>query len=80
MSLLSRAVIGAILIYRRTISPFLSGHCRYHPTCSAYALEAVRRHGGLKGGRLALSRLARCHPWGGTGYDPVPPGPSQTVD
>ncbi|GAD55216.1 protein YidD [Limimaricola cinnabarinus LL-001] len=49
------------------------GHgCRFHPTCSAYALEALERHGGLRGGWLTLRRLARCHPWGGSGIDNVP--------
>jgi putative membrane protein insertion efficiency factor len=70
----ARAVfILPILFYKRFISPVLPPACRFYPTCSTYAMEAVRRHGILRGGWLALCRLARCHPWGGYGYDPVPP-------
>ena len=58
--------------YRYLISPLLPASCRYQPTCSAYAIEAVERHGVLKGGWLALRRIVRCHPWGGAGFDPVP--------
>jgi putative membrane protein insertion efficiency factor len=58
--------------YRLLLSPWIGHHCRYTPTCSAYALEALRRHGALKGGWLTLRRLSRCHPWGGFGVDDVP--------
>lgn len=61
-----------IHVYRLFFSPFLGRHCRYHPTCSAYALEAIDTHGAWRGGLLALKRLSRCHPWGGAGHDPVP--------
>ena len=61
-----------ILFYRTCISPYTPPSCRFTPTCSQYALEALRKYGPLKGGWLALRRLARCHPWGGSGYDPVP--------
>ena len=60
--------------YRLVFSPWVGHNCRYHPTCSAYALEALERHGGLKGGGLALWRILRCNPWGGMGHDPVPGG------
>ncbi len=58
--------------YRLVFSPWVGRSCRYQPTCSAYALEALEKHGGLKGTYLAARRIGRCHPLGGTGYDPVP--------
>lgn len=65
-------LIGLIKGYKRFISPFLPPACRFHPTCSLYALAAIERFGGLRGGWLALRRLLRCHPWHPGGYDPVP--------
>ena len=68
-----KTVLLALLrFYQYAISPMLGRNCRYHPTCSAYAVEAVERHGALKGGWLALKRVARCHPFTPGGYDPVP--------
>jgi len=58
--------------YRLVLSPWVGQNCRYQPTCSQYALEALEKHGGLKGGWLAARRIARCHPWGPSGHDPVP--------
>lgn len=58
--------------YRAVFSPWVGHNCRYDPTCSAYAMEALRKHGGIKGGWLALRRILRCHPWGGMGVDDVP--------
>ncbi len=78
MTLGQYILIAAVRLYRGVISPaktFLVGplgHCRFSPSCSAYAIEAVARHGVLNGTWLALKRLARCHPWGGCGHDPVP--------
>lgn len=69
-----RAVVSIPLhAYRLLLSPLLGPACRYAPSCSAYALEAIATHGALRGWALALRRLSRCHPWGGSGYDPVPP-------
>ncbi len=64
--------------YRYVISPVLPGSCRYHPSCSAYALEAVSEHGSVRGGWLAIKRILRCHPWGAFGVDPVPEPTSRT--
>lgn len=63
----------AVRGYRLLLSPLIGHGCRFRPTCSEYALEALERHGALAGSRLALGRLCRCHPWGGDGFDPVPP-------
>ncbi len=70
--LLVRLLSLPIRFYRNYISPLKPPSCRFTPTCSAYALEALRKHGPWKGTWLALRRLLRCHPWGGHGYDPVP--------
>jgi putative membrane protein insertion efficiency factor len=64
-------LIQLVLLYRVTLGPFLGGRCRFHPTCSQYAIDALQRHGALRGSRLALRRILRCHPLGGRGYDPV---------
>lgn len=72
MTPLARALAAPVRAYRLALSPWVGRHCRYLPTCSAYALEALERHGGLRGGWLALRRIARCHPWGCSGLDPVP--------
>ena len=76
---LSRALawplVQLLRVYRLLISPWLGANCRFEPTCSTYAIEALRTHGLLRGTRLAVSRIARCHPWGGSGYDPVPRAP-----
>ncbi len=63
---------GLVRGYQLLISPVLPGSCRFYPTCSSYAIEALGHHGALKGGWLALRRITRCHPWGGSGLDPVP--------
>ncbi len=71
--LLRRLAILPIRIYQKIISPLLPGVCRYRPTCSEYMAEAIQTHGIVKGLYLGTRRLLRCHPWGGSGYDPVPP-------
>lgn len=77
MSALGRALVGGlsavIRAYQLVVSPLIGPRCRHLPSCSEYALEALRVHGALRGGRLALGRLARCRPLGTSGYDPVPP-------
>jgi hypothetical protein len=64
--------IGAIRVYQKTVSPVMPRHCRFHPTCSQYAVEAIGRYGVWRGGGLAVRRVLRCHPWHPGGYDPVP--------
>ncbi len=68
---MKRAALALIRFYRRAISPMLPPSCRFTPTCSEYAYEAIEKYGILKGGRLAIWRILRCNPWGGSGYDPV---------
>lgn len=72
--LLAWPLLLLVHLYRVAISPWLGANCRYQPTCSEYAIEALKAHGAFRGMRLAVRRIARCHPWGGSGYDPVPPG------
>lgn len=84
MSWAQASLIVAVRLYRYLLSPLKTllfgalGRCRFSPTCSAFALEALQKHGAVKGGYLALRRVARCHPWGGCGYDPVPEGGRET--
>lgn len=65
-------LLTPIRFYKYAISPLMAGRCRFVPTCSSYAEEAVQQYGAIKGGYLATRRILRCHPWGGMGYDPVP--------
>jgi uncharacterized protein len=69
---MTRLLVGLIALYRYALSPMLGPSCRFHPSCSCYAQEAVAKHGALRGLWLSLARLARCHPWHPGGYDPVP--------
>ena len=69
---MSRLFVWFILAYQKIISPLLGHSCRFHPTCSEYAKEAIEKHGILSGTWLALKRISKCHPLGGSGFDPVP--------
>ncbi|MCF6167251.1 membrane protein insertion efficiency factor YidD [Lutibacter sp.] len=64
--------IWLVRFYQAAISPYTPSSCRYSPTCSSYTLEALQKHGIFRGGKLAIKRIFSCHPWGGSGYDPVP--------
>jgi putative membrane protein insertion efficiency factor len=72
MTFYERCVRGALRAYKLTLSPLIGRQCRYLPTCSEYAAEALIGHGAWRGSWLAARRLCRCNPWGGSGYDPVP--------
>ncbi len=70
---MKQVLVGLVRLYQGAVSPFLPNACRYTPTCSQYMVEAIQTHGARRGGWLGLKRVGRCHPWGGHGYDPVPP-------
>ncbi len=72
LKLITYPFVLLVRFYQIVISPLKPPTCRFTPTCSSYALEALKRHGLFKGGMLAIRRIMRCHPWGGSGYDPVP--------
>jgi putative membrane protein insertion efficiency factor len=74
---LARAAVGLLGAYKRWVSPLLPAACRFEPTCSEYAAQAITEHGMYRGSRLALARIARCHPLSAGGFDPVPP-PART--
>ena len=80
MNALARIVGIPVVLYRTFVSPFTVPSCRYAPTCSEYALEALAKHGAFRGAGLALRRILRCHPWGGHGYDPVPDASPPVAD
>ena len=67
-----RLFIGCIKVYRYAISPLMANHCRFQPSCSSYAIQAIETHGAIKGSYLAIHRLLRCHPFNSGGFDPVP--------
>ncbi len=71
-SLLARILIGLLMIYRRLLSPLFGQNCRFHPTCSRYAIDAIRVYGSLRGSWMAVRRVSRCHPFHEGGLDPVP--------
>ena len=69
--MIRRLLIFVVHLYRATLGRFMGGHCRFHPTCSQYAIDALNKHGTWKGGWMTLKRIARCRPGGGSGYDPA---------
>lgn len=69
---MKKLFIGCVRFYQLAISPWLARSCRYTPTCSAYTIEAIETHGAFRGVWLGIKRIGRCHPWGKSGYDPVP--------
>ena len=73
MTLYERTVRGALRAYKLTLSPLIGQQCRFAPTCSEYAADALIEHGFWRGSWMAVRRVCRCNPWGGSGYDPVPP-------
>lgn len=77
MQFMRRAILGFIRIYQIALAPLIGPCCRYQPGCSRYMAEAVQRHGVWRGLGLGIRRVARCHPWGGSGYDPVPPAETE---
>ncbi|WP_296260602.1 MULTISPECIES: membrane protein insertion efficiency factor YidD [unclassified Pseudomonas] len=71
-----KLALASIQFYRYAISPLMASHCRFYPSCSCYAYEAIEHHGLVRGGWLTVRRLGRCHPWNPGGFDPVPPAPT----
>ena len=80
MSIAGKILNGTIRLYQLAVSPYLAMSCRFHPTCSCYGRTAIANHGAVAGGLMSLRRIARCHPWGGAGYDPVPAKQHPTVE
>jgi len=78
MKLYERTVRGALRAYKLTLSPLIGQQCRFAPTCSEYAAQALIEHGFWRGSWMAARRVCRCNPWGGSGYDPVPPRKCET--
>ncbi len=71
MSLAARLLVAIVRLYQASLGPFMGGHCRFSPTCSQYAIDALTAHGAMRGSWLTVRRISRCHPFGGGGYDPV---------
>ena len=69
--MIARVLIACVLLYRVSLGKLLGGQCRFHPTCSQYAMDAVHKHGAWLGGWRTVKRICRCHPWGGSGFDPA---------
>ena len=73
VSIFAWPLIALVRLYQATLGHLMGGHCRFHPTCSHYAIEALKTHGALRGSWLTIRRVLRCRPFGGSGFDPVPP-------
>lgn len=71
-NIMRKVVTAPIIIYQYVISPFFPSSCRFTPTCSSYTKDAITKHGVIKGTKLSIKRISRCHPWGSSGFDPVP--------
>ena len=69
--MLSRVIVALVWVYRGTLGPIMGGHCRFDPSCSQYMIDAVHKHGPMRGAWRGIKRIGRCHPWGGSGYDPA---------
>ena len=69
--MLSRLFIFFVLCYRASLGKLMGGHCRYHPTCSQYMIDAIHKYGAIRGAWRGIKRICRCHPWGGSGFDPA---------
>jgi putative membrane protein insertion efficiency factor len=69
--MIARLIVALVWVYRVTLGPFMGGHCRYDPTCSQYMIDAVHKHGAMRGAWRGIKRIGRCHPWGGSGFDPA---------
>ena len=74
---MKQVLILMVRAYQLVLSPLMGAQCRFQPTCSHYAIEALQKHGAWRGGWLAMRRVGRCHPWHPGGYDPVPPNPTE---
>jgi uncharacterized protein len=68
---MKKVLVAIILMYRATLGPFLGGQCRFHPTCSQYAIDAINKYGALRGAWMTIKRIGRCHPWSRGGWDPA---------
>jgi putative membrane protein insertion efficiency factor len=78
MTAAAAVLVGAVQVYRYTLRPFIGANCRFEPSCSCYAIAALRNHGAGRGSALAAWRVLRCNPWNAGGHDPVPPSPTST--
>ncbi len=68
---MSKVIVALVWVYRVTLGPIMGGHCRFDPSCSQYMIDAVQKHGPLRGAWRGIKRIGRCHPWGGSGFDPA---------